>query len=288
MAFYAGEVIAHPQMANPTLVVLTDRNDLDDQLFATFAGCKDLIRQTPVQANDREHLQRLLAVPSGGVIFTTIQKFAPEQGESEYPMLTDRRNVVVIADEAHRSQYGFKAKVASDSGEVSYGFAKHLRDAIPNASFIGFTGTPIEATDVNTPAVFGDYIDIYDIQRGVEDGATVPIYYESRLARIELDEDEIAKVDEEIEERLMMMMQLKQKRRRGKWSRVEALVGAEDRLKMVAADLIEHFEARVEAMDGKAMIVCMSAASASLFMMLLLLFDLTGTAMMTIKAKSKL
>ena len=150
MAFYAGEVIAHPQMANPTLIVLTDRNDLDDQLFATFAGCKDLIRQTPVQAEDREHLQKLLAVPSGGVIFTTIQKFAPEQGESKYPMLTSRRNVVVIADEAHRSQYGFKAKVASDSGEVSYGFAKHLRDAIPNASFIGFTGTPIEATDVNT------------------------------------------------------------------------------------------------------------------------------------------
>ena len=258
MAFYAGEVIAHPQMANPTLVVLTDRNDLDDQLFATFAGCKDLIRQTPVQANDREHLQRLLAVPSGGVIFTTIQKFAPEQGESEYPMLTDRRNVVVIADEAHRSQYGFKAKIASDSGEVSYGFAKHLRDAIPNASFIGFTGTPIEATDVNTPAVFGDYIDIYDIQRGVEDGATVPIYYESRLARIELDEDEIAKVDEEIEELADDGDAAEAEKKKGKWSRVEALVGAEDRLKMVAADLIEHFEARVEAMEGKAMIVCMS------------------------------
>ena len=173
-------------------------------------------------------------------------------------MLTDRRNVVVIADEAHRSQYGFKAKVASDSGEVSYGFAKHLRDAIPNASFIGFTGTPIEATDVNTPAVFGDYIDIYDIQRGVEDGATVPIYYESRLARIELDEDEIAKVDEEIEELADDGDAAEAEKKKGKWSRVEALVGAEDRLKMVAADLIEHFEARVEAMDGKAMIVCMS------------------------------
>lgn len=217
--FYAGEVIAHPKMANPTLVVLTDRNDLDDQLFSTFAGCKDLIRQTPVQAKDREHLQRLLAVPSGGVIFTTIQKFAPEQGESEYPMLTDRRNVVVIADEAHRSQYGFKAKVASESGEVSYGFAKHLRDAIPNASFIGFTGTPIEATDVNTPAVFGEYIDIYDIQRGVEDGATVPIYYESRLARIELDEDEIAKVDEEIEELADDSDAAEAEKKKGKWSR---------------------------------------------------------------------
>ena len=258
MAFYAGEVIAHPQMANPTLIVLTDRNDLDDQLFATFAGCKDLIRQTPVQANDREHLQKLLAVPSGGVIFTTIQKFAPEQGESEYPMLTDRRNVVVIADEAHRSQYGFKAKVASDSGEVSYGFAKHLRDAIPNASFIGFTGTPIEATDVNTPAVFGDYIDIYDIQRGVEDCATVPIYYESRLARIELDEDEIAKIDEEIDDLADDGDASEAEKKKGKWSRVEALVGAEDRLKMVAADLVEHFEARVDAMDGKAMVVCMS------------------------------
>ena len=228
MAFYAGEVIAHPQMANPTLIVLTDRNDLDDQLFATFAGCKDLIRQTPVQASDREHLQKLLAVPSGGVIFTTIQKFAPEQGESEYPMLTDRRNVVVIADEAHRSQYGFKAKVASDSGEVSYGFAKHLRDAIPNASFIGFTGTPIEATDVNTPAVFGDYIDIYDIQRGVEDGATVPIYYESRLARIELDEDEIAKIDEEIDDLADDDDVSEKEKKKGKWSRVEALVGAEE------------------------------------------------------------
>ena len=258
MAFYAGEVIANTKMANPTLVVLTDRNDLDDQLFSTFAACKDLIRQTPVQAKDREHLQRLLAVPSGGVIFTTIQKFAPEQGESKYPMLTDRRNVVVIADEAHRSQYGFKAKVASDSGEVSYGFAKHLRDAIPNASFIGFTGTPIEATDVNTPAVFGDYIDIYDIQRGVEDGATVPIYYESRLARIELDEEEIAKVDEEIEELADDGDAAEAEKKKGKWSRVEALVGTDARLKMVAADLIEHFEARVEAMDGKAMIVCMS------------------------------
>ena len=258
MAFYAGEIIAHPQMANPTLIVLTDRNDLDDQLFATFAGCKDLIRQTPLQANDREHLQKLLAVPSGGVIFTTIQKFSPEQGESKYPMLTDRRNVVVIADEAHRSQYGFKAKVASDSGEVSYGFAKHLRDAIPNASFIGFTGTPIEATDVNTPAVFGGYIDIYDIQRGVEDGATVPIYYESRLARIELDEEEISKIDKEIDDLADDDDVSEQEKKKGKWSRVEALVGAEDRLKMVAADLVDHFEARVDAMDGKAMIVCMS------------------------------
>ncbi len=258
MAFYAGKVIAHPKMTNPTLIVLTDRNDLDDQLFSTFSGCKDLIRQTPVQANDREHLQKLLAVPSGGVIFTTIQKFSPEQGKGHYSMLTDRRNVVVIADEAHRSQYGFKAKVSSKSGEVAYGFAKHLRDAIPNASFIGFTGTPIEATDVNTPAVFGKYIDVYDIQRGVEDGATVPIYYESRLAKIELDEDEITKVDEEIEELADDGDVAEAEKKKGRWARVEALVGSDERLKILAADLVEHFEARVDGMDGKAMIVCMS------------------------------
>jgi type I restriction enzyme R subunit len=258
MAFYAGRVIAAPEMQNPTLVVLTDRNDLDDQLFSTFSACKDLFHQTPRQATDRAELKEYLSVPSGGVIFTTIQKFAPEKGESAYPMLTDRRNIVVIADEAHRSQYGFKAKVESKTGDVSYGFAKHLRDAIPNASFIGFTGTPIEATDVNTPAVFGDYIDVYDIQRGVEDGATVPIFYESRLARIELDEDEKAKIDAEIEDLTEDEELSEQERQKGKWSRVEALVGAEPRLKMIAADLVQHFEDRVDAMDGKAMIVCMS------------------------------
>jgi len=258
MAFYAGKIIAHPQMINPTLIVLTDRNDLDDQLFTTFSGCIDLIRQKPVQAKDRDDLKKLLSVSSGGVIFTTIQKFSPEKGESKYPMLSDRRNIVVIADEAHRSQYGFKAKMEKDTGAISYGFAKHLRDAIPNASFIGFTGTPIEATDVNTPAVFGDYIDVYDIQRGVEDSATVPIYYESRLARIELDENEIANIDEEIEELTDEDDVTEKEKKKGQWSRVEALVGAEDRLKKVAKDLIKHFECRVEAMDGKAMIVCMS------------------------------
>ena len=188
MAFYAGQIIKHPAMQNPTLVVLTDRNDLDDQLFGTFSMCKDLLRQTPQQAEDREHLRKLLDRPSGGVIFTTLQKFSPEDDSTDYPALTDRRNVIVIADEAHRSQYGFRAKVEGKTGNISYGFAKYLRDGLPNASFIGFTGTPIEADDVNTPAVFGDYIDIYDISRAVEDGATVPIYYESRLARIELDE----------------------------------------------------------------------------------------------------
>jgi type I restriction enzyme R subunit len=198
MAFYAGRLIAAPGMANPTLVIITDRNDLDDQLFGTFAMCRDLLRQTPQQADSREDLQRLLQRPSGGVIFTTLQKFAPEQGEQHYPVLTERRNVVVIADEAHRSQYGFKARVKQQTGEIAYGFAKYLRDALPNASFIGFTGTPIEQDDVNTPAVFGEYIDIYDINRAVEDGATVPIYYESRLARIELDADEKPGIDAEV------------------------------------------------------------------------------------------
>jgi type I restriction enzyme R subunit len=200
MAFYAGQVIKHPGMANPTLVIITDRNDLDDQLFGTFAMCKDLLRQTPQQAGDREELRTLLDRASGGVIFTTLQKFAPEEGRGEYPPLTDRRNVVVIADEAHRSQYGFRAKIERKTGDISYGFAKHLRDALPNASFIGFTGTPIEKDDVNTPAVFGDYIDVYDISRAVEDGATVPIYYESRLARVELDESEKPNIDAEVAE----------------------------------------------------------------------------------------
>ena len=258
MVFYAGRIIVHPAMTNPTLVLLTDRNDLDDQLYGTFAGCTDLIRQKPVQAESREHLIELLSVPSGGVIFTTIQKFMPEQGETAYPPLTERRNVVVIADEAHRSQYGFKAKMARDTGDISYGFAKHLRDALPNASFIGFTGTPIEATDVNTPAVFGDYIDIYDIQRSVEDGATVQIYYESRLARIELDEDEKPKIDAEIEELIEEAGEAESEKLKGKWARVEALVGSKKRLKQIAADIVEHFENRVAAMDGKAMIVCMS------------------------------
>ncbi|AOV18698.1 DEAD/DEAH box helicase (plasmid) [Acidihalobacter aeolianus] len=258
MAFYAGLLVFDPRMTNPTLVVLTDRNDLDDQLFATFSMCKDLIRQTPVQAEDREHLRSLLHRASGGVIFTTLQKFAPQPGETEFPTLTDRSNVVVIADEAHRSQYGFKAKVAGKTGEIAYGFAKYLRDALPNASFIGFTGTPIEKDDVNTPAVFGHYIDIYDISRAVEDGATVPIYYESRLARIELDEDEKPRIDAEIEALLEDEDEPSAERTKQKWSTVEALVGSDKRLARVAADLVQHFEDRVAALDGKAMVVCMS------------------------------
>ncbi|MCQ4158808.1 type I restriction endonuclease subunit R [Roseomonas sp. GC11] len=258
MAFYAGCVIRHAAMENPTLVILTDRNDLDDQLFATFAMCRDLLRQTPQQAEDREHLRRLLDRPSGGVIFTTLQKFTPEPGSSEYPVLTDRRNVVVMADEAHRSQYGLKAKIDSRDGSISYGFAKYLRDAVPNASFIGFTGTPVESGDVSTRAVFGDDIDIYDISRAVEDGATVPIYYESRLARIELDEDEKPKIDAEIADLVGDEPESEQDRLGRKWASVEALVGAEKRIALIARDIVDHFEARLVALDGKAMIVCMS------------------------------
>lgn len=258
MAFYGGQIVKHPAMENPTLLIITDRNDLDDQLFGTFSLCKDLLRQTPQQANNREELRRLLDRASGGVIFTTIQKFAPEEGTQDYPLLTDRRNVIVIADEAHRSQYGFKAKVERKTGEITYGFAKYLRDAVPNASFIGFTGTPIEKDDVNTPAVFGEYIDIYDISRAVEDGATVPIYYESRLARIELDEDEKPRIDAEIAELTEEEAASEQERLKQKWASVEALVGTEKRLSLVAEDLVAHFEDRVAALDGKAMIVCMS------------------------------
>jgi type I restriction enzyme R subunit len=251
MAFFAGQLVRRAELENPTLVILTDRNDLDDQLFSTFSMCRDLIRQTPVQAQDRKDLEEVLNRSSGGVIFTTIQKFSDAK-------MTDRRNVVVIADEAHRSQYGFKAKVDKKTGEITYGFAKYLRDALPNASFIGFTGTPIEADDVNTPAVFGDYIDVYDITRAVEDGATVPIYYESRLARIELPEEERPRIDAEIEALTEDETLTEQEKLKQKWSTVEALVGAEKRLKMVAADIVDHFEHRIEALDGKAMVVCMS------------------------------
>ena len=258
MTFYTGQIIAHSVMENPTIVLITDRNDLDDQLFGTFSMCKELLRQTPIQAENRDDLQKVLTRPSGGVVFTTIQKFNPERGETDYPVLTDRRNVVVIADEAHRSQYGFRAKVERKTGEISYGFAKYLRDALPNASFIGFTGTPIEQEDVNTPAVFGEYIDVYDINRGVEDGATVPIYYESRLARIELDEDEKPKLDEEVTELTEDEAEGEQEMLKRKWANIEAVVGAENRIGMIAQDLVDHFENRVVGMDGKAMVVCMS------------------------------
>jgi len=248
MLFYASKVIRHPYMENPTLLVITDRNDLDDQLFGTFAANRLLLRQTPVQAESRKQLRELLQVASGGVIFTTIQKFLPEKKGDTYPLLSERRNIVVIADEAHRSQYDFID-----------GFARHMHDALPNASFIGFTGTPIEKDDRSTPAVFGDYIDRYDILRAVEDGATVPIYYESRLARIELDESEKPHLDAEFEEITETEEEESSKQRlRSKWASLEALVGAPKRIGLIAKDLVEHFERRQEAMTGKAMVVCMS------------------------------
>ena len=257
MLFYAARVVRHPAMQNPTLVVLTDRNDLDDQLFGQFQRCTDILGQIPVQASGREHLRELLNRASGGVVFTTIQKFMPEKGEP-MPMLSDRRNIVVIADEAHRSQYGFGAKVNPQTGERSYGFASNLRDAVPNASFIGFTGTPIETTDANTRTVFGDYISIYDIQRAVADKATVPIYYESRISKLSLNAAALPKLDAEFEEITEGEEQTKKEKLKTKWAALEALVGDTKRITLIAADMVTHFEKRLEAMDGKAMIVCMS------------------------------
>jgi type I restriction enzyme R subunit len=252
MAFYAGRIIREPAMANPTLVVLTDRNDLDDQLFGTFARCQDLLRQPPVQAESRAHLRELLSAAAGGVVFTTIHKFFPSKEEDgskgdRHPTLSERRNIVVIADEAHRSQYDFID-----------GFARHMRDALPYASFIGFTGTPIELQDANTRAVFGDYISVYDIQRAVLDGATVPIYYESRLARLALDEAERPHIDPEFEEATEGEEVERKEKLKTKWAQLEAVVGAQPRLELVAQDIVDHFEQRLEAMDGKAMVVCMS------------------------------
>ena len=303
MAFYSGKLIQQPEMENPTLVILTDRNDLDDQLFNTFSGCIDLLRQTPVQAETRASLTELLQVAAGGIVFTTIQKFSPEIG-SEYPQLSPRRNIVLIADEAHRSQYGLKAKIAvkssnNDSNKISYltsqpkprikvaessgiyasksaskpqeiqpeaayltyGYAKYLRDAIPNASFVGFTGTPIAQTDRNTAVLFGDYIDIYDIQRAVEDEATVKIYYEGRLAKLDLEPSEMPNIDPEFEEITEDEELTIKEKLKSRWARLEALVGAEKRIDRIARDIVEHFENRTaapELRDGKGMIVCMS------------------------------
>src|SRR5690606_36187128 len=247
MAFYAGRVVLHPEMQNPTLVVLTDRNDLDEQLFGTFARCKELLRQDPEQARDRAHLRELLRVASGGIVFTTIQKFFPETRGDTFPQLSDRSNIVVIADEAHRSQYDFID-----------GFARHMRDSLPNASFLGFTGTPIDAADKNTRSVFGEYISIYAIQRAVEDGATVPIYYESRLAKLQLADEEKPHIDEAFEQLTEGEEVERREKLKTKWSALEVLVGAEKRIALVAEDLVDHFDARLEIMDGKAMVVCMS------------------------------
>ena len=247
MAFYAGRIIRETALENPTVVVLTDRNDLDDQLFGTFARCRDLLRQPPAQVASRADLRASLAVVSGGVVFTTIQKFFPEEKGDRHPMLSSRRNIVVIADEAHRSQYDFID-----------GFARHMRDALPNASFIGFTGTPIELQDASTRAVFGDYISVYDIQRAVEDRATVPIYYESRLAKLVLKESERPNIDPDFEEATEGEEVDRKEKLKTKWAQLEALVGAEQRLRLVAEDIVAHFDERTDAMYGKAMVVCMS------------------------------
>jgi len=262
MVFFTGKIVL--TMDNPTILVITDRNDLDDQLFDTFAASKQLLRQDPVQAESRDHLKELLNVASGGVVFTTIQKFQPEEG-NVYPKLSDRRNIIVIADEAHRTQYGFKAKTIDAKDEqgtvigkkIVYGFAKYTRDALPNATYLGFTGTPIEKTDVNTPAVFGNYVDVYGIAQAVEDGATVKIYYESRLAKITLSEAGkklVAELDEELEKEDLAETQ----KAKAKWTQLEALIGSEDRIRHVAQDIVTHFEQRQEVFEGKGMIVAMS------------------------------
>ena len=262
MVFYTGKIVQ--RLNNPTVVVITDRNDLDDQLFETFCGARQLLRQTPVQAESREHLKKLLAVQSGGVIFTTIQKFQPESG-NVYDTLTNRSNVIVIADEAHRTQYGFKAKTVDVrneadevvGSEIKYGFAKYLRDALPNATYLGFTGTPIESTDVNTPAVFGNYIDVYDIAQAVEDGATVRIFYESRLAKVELSDEGrqlVEDLDRELETDNMNDVQ----KAKAKWTQLEALIGSPNRIKNIAKDIVTHFEERQKVFEGKAMVVAMS------------------------------
>ncbi len=248
MAFFAGKLVLTAELENPTIVVITDRNDLDEQLFGVFASCGELLRQNPVQMEDRPHLRRELTTrASGGVIFTTMQKFLPDEKGDAFPKLSDRHNIVVIADEAHRSQYGFIK-----------GLAKHMRDALPNATFVGFTGTPVELDDRDTRAVFGDYIDIYDVRRAVDDGATVPIFYESRLAKLDLADEEKPKVDEEFEEVTEGEEVARKERLKSKWGHLEAVVGSRKRLEMIARDLVDHFEKRLEVMDGKAMVVCMS------------------------------
>ena len=267
MVFYSGKLITAPEMQNPTILVITDRNDLDDQLFDTFANSKQLLRQEPVQAKDREHLKELLKVASGGIVFATIQKFLPEDQKSVYEQLSERRNIVVIADEAHRTQYGFEASIKAIKdketkekiGErIAYGFAKYMRDALPNATYIGFTGTPIEGTDVNTPQVFGQYVDVYDISQAVADGATVRIYYESRLAKVNLDEEGkrlIEEFDAELEQDEEITDQQKAK---AKYTKLEAIVGNEERIKNLAKDIVNHSEQRQKVFDGKGMIVAMS------------------------------
>jgi type I restriction enzyme, R subunit len=266
MAFLGGRLMRDLGLANPTLVIITDRNDLDNQLFATFSRCSALFGEKPEQAEDVDSLRRLLDRKVGGVIFATIQKFRPGKGDAGFGLLTDRDNVIVFADEAHRSQYGFEAKIDAATGETRYGFAHHLRAALPNAVHVGFTGTPVSLVGADTQGVFGDYIDIYDVTRAVEDGATVPIYYEGRVARISTDAAVMEEIDASFDEIVddaeddgAEMDEISVAALKSRWSRVEALVGADNRLNTVVADILHHFDARLEAMDGgKAMIVCMS------------------------------
>lgn len=299
MVFYTGKVVL--SLNNPTIVIITDRNDLDDQLFDTFASSKQLLRQEPIQANDRQHLKELLKVVSGGVVFTTIQKFQPEAGNI-YEELSDRKNIVVIADEAHRTQYGFQAKTIDDKDaegnvigtKTVYGFAKYMRDALPNATYLGFTGTPIEGTDVNTPAVFGDYIDIYDIAQAIKDGSTVKIFYESRLAKIELTA-EGKKLVQEVDDQLAKEDLSKTQKVQAKWTKLEALIGSKKRINNVARDIIDHFKQRQGVFEGKAMIVAMSRRiAAELYKQIIALqpdwhhADLTkGTIKVVMTASSK-
>ncbi len=267
MVFFSGLLITSVEMRNPTIVVITDRNDLDDQLFDTFAASVQLLRQEPVQAESREHLKDLLKVASGGIVFTTIQKFMPEDNKSVYDQLSDRKNIVVIADEAHRTQYGFEAKLIDERDKetkevvgkrLAFGFAKYMRDALPNATYIGFTGTPIEGTDVNTAQVFGNYIDRYDIKDAVADGATVRIYYESRLAKVNLDA-EGKRLIEEFDIELEHDEEVTEKQRaKARWTKLEAIVGNKERIKNLAKDIVTHFEKRLTVFEGKAMIVAMS------------------------------
>ncbi len=258
MVFYSGKLVR--EFDNPTIIVLTDRNDLDDQLFGTFGKCQDILRQTPTQANDRRELQKLLKVSSGGIVFTTIQKFFPEQDKEKYPILSERDNIIVIADEAHRSQYGFSAKILDkkDKALITYGYAKYLRDALPNASFIGFTGTPIEKSDRSTPAVFGKYVDVYDIGQAVEDGATVRIFYESRLAKLELKPEERPKIDEEFEDITEGEEVEGKEKLKSKWARLEKVAGSSRRISRIAKDIVNHFENRISVLEEKGIIVGMS------------------------------
>lgn len=259
MVFYTGQIVVEPEMKNPTIVVLTDRNDLDDQLFETFGNCISLLRQKPVQATSRENLKELLKVAGGGIIFTTIQKFYPEDGTNIFETLTERKNVVVIADEAHRSQYGFNARLVDDEdgSEIKYGNAKYLRDALPNASFIGFTGTPIEKEDRDTKKVFGEYIDVYDISKAVSDGATVPINYESRLIKIKMNSEVVEEIDKLVDEIKDATEEQKEKAKKRN-AQVESIVGNPERIRDLAKDLVDHFVERQKVFEGKAMVVAMT------------------------------